>query len=61
MASAGFGLARMRSTTRSVPSPSVTRTRIVFLHQFAKKTDKTPAKELEIARRRKHSPSSGAE
>lgn len=26
--------------------------RIVFLHQFVKKTDKTPAKELEIARRR---------
>lgn len=26
--------------------------RIVFLHQFVKKTDKTPAKELQIARRR---------
>lgn len=26
--------------------------RIVFLHQFVKKTDKTPPKELEIARRR---------
>ena len=26
--------------------------RIVLLHQFVKKTDKTPAKELEIARRR---------
>ena len=26
--------------------------RIVFLHQFVKKTDKTPSKELEIARRR---------
>jgi phage-related protein len=26
--------------------------RIVFLHLFAKKTDKTPANELEIARRR---------
>ena len=26
--------------------------RIVVLHQFVKKTDKTPSKELEIARRR---------
>jgi phage-related protein len=26
--------------------------RIVILHQFVKKTDKTPAKELQIARRR---------
>lgn len=26
--------------------------RIVMLHQFVKKTDKTPARELEIARRR---------
>ena len=26
--------------------------RIVFLHQFVKKTDKIPSKELEIARRR---------
>lgn len=26
--------------------------RIVFLHQFVKKSDKTPPKELEIARRR---------
>ena len=26
--------------------------RIVILHQFVKKTDKTPPKELEIARRR---------
>jgi phage-related protein len=26
--------------------------RIVFLHQFVKKTDKTPARELEIARKR---------
>ena len=26
--------------------------RIVVLHQFVKKTDKTPRKELEIARRR---------
>jgi phage-related protein len=26
--------------------------RIVFLHQFVKKTDRTPPKELEIARRR---------
>ena len=26
--------------------------RIVFLHQFVKKTDKTPAKELKIARQR---------
>ncbi|MDH4182076.1 MAG: type II toxin-antitoxin system RelE/ParE family toxin [Betaproteobacteria bacterium] len=26
--------------------------RIVFVHLFAKKTDKTPARELEIARRR---------
>lgn len=26
--------------------------RIVFLHQFVKKTNKTPGKELEIARRR---------
>jgi phage-related protein len=26
--------------------------RIVFLHQFVKKTDKTPAKELQIAHRR---------
>ena len=26
--------------------------KIVFLHQFVKKTDKTPSKELEIARRR---------
>lgn len=26
--------------------------RIVFLHQFVKKTDKTPPKELEIARQR---------
>ena len=26
--------------------------RIVFLHQFVKKADKTPPKELEIARRR---------
>jgi phage-related protein len=25
---------------------------IVMLHQFVKKTDKTPARELEIARRR---------
>ena len=40
---------------------TVVNRRIVFLHQFVKKTDKTPAKELEIARRRKHSPSSGAE
>lgn len=26
--------------------------RIVFLHQFVKKTEKTPAKELDIARQR---------
>lgn len=26
--------------------------RIVFLHQFVKKTERTPPKELEIARRR---------
>jgi len=26
--------------------------RIVFLHQFAKKTDRTPARELEVARQR---------
>jgi phage-related protein len=26
--------------------------RIVILHQFVKKTDKTPAKELQVARRR---------
>jgi len=26
--------------------------RIIFLHQFVKKTDKTPPKELQIARRR---------
>jgi phage-related protein len=26
--------------------------RVVILHQFVKKTDKTPPKELEIARRR---------
>ena len=26
--------------------------RIVFLHQFVKKSDKTPPKELEVARRR---------
>lgn len=26
--------------------------RIVFLHQFVKKTDKTPPKELKIARQR---------
>ena len=31
---------------------TVVNRRIVFLHQFVKKTDKTPAKELEIARRR---------
>ena len=31
---------------------TVVNRRIVFLHQFMKKTDKTPAKELEIARRR---------
>lgn len=26
--------------------------RVVFLHQFVKKTDKTPSRELDIARRR---------
>lgn len=31
---------------------TVVNRRIVFLHQFVKKTDKTPSKELEIARRR---------
>ena len=31
---------------------TVVNRRIVFLHQFVKKTNKTPAKELEIARRR---------
>ena len=31
---------------------TVVKRRIVFPHQFVKKTDKTPAKELEIARRR---------
>jgi len=31
---------------------AVVNRRIVFLHQFVKKTDKTPSKELKIARRR---------
>jgi phage-related protein len=31
---------------------TVVNRRIVFLHQFVKKTDRTPSKELEIARRR---------
>ena len=31
---------------------TVSNRRIVFLHHFVKKTDKTPSKELEIARRR---------
>jgi len=31
---------------------TVVHRRIVFLHQFVKKTERTPAKELEIARRR---------
>lgn len=31
---------------------TVVQRRIVFLHQFVKKTDKTPAKELQIARQR---------
>lgn len=31
----------------------VTQQRIVFVHHFVKKTDKTPPRELEIARRRR--------
>jgi phage-related protein len=31
---------------------SIVGRRIVILHQFVKKTDKTPAKELQVARRR---------
>lgn len=31
---------------------TVVERRIVFLHQFVKKTDKTPAKEMRIARQR---------
>lgn len=32
---------------------TLVRRRIVFLHQFVKKTEKTPKRELDIARRRK--------
>lgn len=43
---AGEGIARVFYCT-------LTGRRIVMLHQFTKKSDKTPKKELEIARRRK--------
>jgi phage-related protein len=42
---AGEGIARVFYCT-------VVNRRIVFLHQFVKKTDKTPLKELRLARRR---------
>ena len=31
---------------------TIVRNQIVFLHQFVKKTDRTPVRELEVARRR---------
>ena len=42
---AGEGIARVFCCT-------VVSRRIVFLHQFVKKSDKTPSKELQIARQR---------
>jgi phage-related protein len=38
-------------TTR-IPYCTIVDRRIVMLHQFVRKTEKTPAKELDVARRR---------